>query len=256
MKKAWTSRPLDLGADDVHVWYAFPERVADPASVEHLRAILSDEETARQRRFVFEKDRDLFLVARVLVRIVLSRYAGVAAAAWSFTEDAHGKPEIAGPAEGAGLRFNLSHTDGLATCAVTRNHDVGVDVENVNRRVSMTELARRYFAAREAEAIERLSGAAQRERFFAHWTLKEAYVKTRGLGLSIPLDGFAFEFDSRDNARIVFMNAVTDSAADWQFARFQPSRPHRIAVAIRAPSDRPLSISIQEMIPPGGFDTV
>ncbi|MBN1489669.1 MAG: 4'-phosphopantetheinyl transferase superfamily protein [Phycisphaerae bacterium] len=256
MTEAWTSRPLDLGTDEVHVWYAFPERVAGLTSVEHLRAILSDEETARQRRFVFEKDRDLFLVARVLVRVVLSRYAGVAAAAWNFTEDAHGKPEIAGPAEGIGLRFNLSHTGGMATCAVTRNHDVGVDVENVNRRVSMTELARRYFAAREAEAIERLSGAAQRERFFAYWTLKEAYVKARGLGLSIPLDGFAFEFDSRDNARIVFMDAVTDSAADWQFARFQPSRPHRIAVAIRAPSDRPLAISIQEMIPPGGFDTV
>ena len=77
--------------------------------------------------FILSSDRLIFLATRVLVRQVLSRYESVAPDAWTFVANAHGRPEIAGPK--SELRFNLSNTPGLVVCAVTREVDVGVDVE-------------------------------------------------------------------------------------------------------------------------------
>jgi 4'-phosphopantetheinyl transferase len=217
----------------VDVWYTFVED-APGAPPEGCAALLSGEERERHGRFVFEKDRRLFLAARVLVRTVLSRYAAVDPADWRFDAGSHGRPHIAGPALGLaeGLHFNLSHAPGLVACAVSAAHPAtGVDVERLDRARDPLALADRYFAPSEVEALRACPAADRALLFFTFWTLKESYIKARGLGLALPLDGFAFAL--RDGAVSVhFEEEMGDDAARWRFALFEAGPDHLLALGV------------------------
>src|SRR6185295_18612851 len=120
-------------------------------------------------------------------RTTLSHYAAVDPTAWQFARNRRGRPEISGPLGVAPLRFNLSNTAGLIACLVTLGVDVGVDVEDTHRRGETVRIANRFFSASEVAALEALPPERQRQRFFEYWTLKESYIKARGMGLAIPL---------------------------------------------------------------------
>jgi 4'-phosphopantetheinyl transferase len=169
------------------------------------------------------------LLARALVRTTLSRYASVPPESWRFEVGAHGKPEIVGA---PGLRFNLSHTDGVVACAVAADVDVGVDVEDSQRRSSYLQVARRFFAAAEVDALERLPEVEQRQRFFEIWTLKEAYIKARGLGLPLPLRRFAFDRSDPASIAVAFDAELGESPEDWQLALARPTERHVLALAL------------------------
>jgi 4'-phosphopantetheinyl transferase len=182
--------------EEVHLWFAQP---GTSYAGWHARyaSLLAPEEAARHARFLAEKDRDAYLVARALVRCALSTYADVEPHAWRFVANARGRPRIAGPlAPGHALRFNLSHTDTLVALAVTRGRLVGVDIEAPGREAPL-DVAQRFFAAPEIAALQGLPSAEQAGRFWELWTLKESYLKARGMGLAIPLDTFAFGFPSQ-----------------------------------------------------------
>src|SRR5262249_38404375 len=159
---------------------------------------------ARHRRFLFAEHRHQFLISHALLRQVLSLYVDVAPAAWVFSTTAHGKPEIAAPAGPPSLRFNLSHPPGRACLAARLGGEIGVDVENMQRREVGLELAERYFASDEVAHLRRLEGAERKSAFFDYWTLKEAYLKARGLGLSLPLDAFAFSLPEGRQPQVSF----------------------------------------------------
>src|SRR5262249_38781671 len=133
---------LPLPGDEVHVWFAFADRVTDPRTLHSYEALLSPDEDERRQRYALVRNRHQFLLARGLLRTTLSRYADAPPAAWVFPATGHGKPEIAAPAGLPPLRFNLSHTDGLVACAVAAGREVGVDVEDVGRREVSEGLAR------------------------------------------------------------------------------------------------------------------
>ncbi len=138
------------------------------------------------------------------------------------------------------LRFNLSNTRGLVACAVALEGEIGVDVEAVDRGGDLLEIAERFMAAPEAAAIRALPPDAQAFRFFTYWTLKEAYIKARGMGLSIPLDKFWFLLDGEapasSPARLVLAPDMDDDASGWSFAQLQPTDRHLLAVARREPA--------------------
>jgi 4'-phosphopantetheinyl transferase len=236
-----------LTADEAHIWYTFTDKIADPALLAEYRAVLSAEERARLERFYFEKHRHSFLVSHAMLRVVLSLYADVLPAEWTFVTGSHGKPDIANSIP-LPLRFNLSHTQGLAAVIVARDRDVGVDVEHVNRREVGIELAERYFAPSEVAALRAVPEPDRRERFFAYWTLKEAYIKARGLGLSLPLDGFAFDLET-DRPGIAFNERIADQPAAWQFARHRPGPDHALAVAIHRADKDDLAVVYRPIVP-------
>ena len=238
MPDDFTTSPAPLAPDAIHVWCAGPGPDAmNPDVRARCEAILSDEERARCRRFVFDVHRRQFLVAHALVRTTLSRYTGTPPARWTFETNEYGRPEIAGPAGGPPLRFNLSHTDGLVACAVTLARDVGVDVEYLDRRrPADLEIAQRYFAPAEVDALEGLPAAERLAAFFDFWTLKEAYIKARGMGLALPLRHFAFRLASASNPAIAFDPAIVDDPAGWHFELARPTPTHRLALAVRRPA--------------------
>jgi 4'-phosphopantetheinyl transferase len=217
--------------DEVHVWYACPELDLPPHLRNRHEELLSDDERERYRRFVFDADRLRYLVAHALVRTTLSRYADVPPQTWTFSQNEYGKPEIDGPAHALPCRFSLTHTHGLTAIAITATAAIGVDAERILPRESNVDIAQRFFAPSEAVALQALSPAEQRCVFYDYWTLKEAYLKAIGVGMSVPLQSFAFTLS--DPPRVRFHDPELGDPARWQFARLSLSREHTCAIAIR-----------------------
>jgi 4'-phosphopantetheinyl transferase len=171
------------------LFYARPADVTDPRSIALCDAILTGEERARRDRFLFERHRQEFLVTRALARTVLAAYAGLAREDLRFAIDAFGKPSL-DPAPD-GLSFNLSNALTLVVCAVTDAATIGVDVEPFARADRILGVASNVFTPAEREELASLDPIARKRRAVELWTSKEAYMKARGLGMSLPPSSFA-----------------------------------------------------------------
>ena len=222
-----------MSTNEAQIWLAWPDRLTDPATLAQRHALLGDAERARYARFRHERDRHHYLIAHALLREALSHGSDTTPAAWTFITDARGKPEIAPEQNPTNLRFSLSRTDGLVVCAVVRDAAIGVDVENTTRLDDPLPLAETIFAPPEVRALTALRGDARRTHFFDFWTLKEAYAKATGQGLSLPLDRFSFTIPDHGPITIAFDAPLTDDPAAWQFALHRPGPQHRLAVAIK-----------------------
>jgi 4'-phosphopantetheinyl transferase len=233
---------------EVHVLSLRPEDAA-PDLLARYEALLSDEERARRARYVFPAGRLQCLLGHALVRTSLSRFADVPPEAWTFRANPWGRPEIAGPAGAPALRFNLSHAEGWLVCAVTLDLEVGVDVEDTTRASDLPALARRYFAPRESDALLSLAPEQQRARFFDYWTLKESYIKARGLGLSLPLDGFRFDLSDPAAPTIAFEPAIDDRPERWHFALGRPSARHTLALCVERPPAGRVVVRREQVVP-------
>lgn len=239
-----------LHGSDVHVWLGFLAAIHDPALLDAYRLLLNAEERQRQARFAFSSDRHSYLVTHAMLRIVLSKYAPIQPRAWQFSTNDYGRPEIANADSSATqIKFNVSHAHGLVVVAVTRAPAVGVDVEEVRARPAPAELADRHFAPQEILALQALPAQRQSDRFYEFWTLKEAYIKARGLGLSIPLDQFSFQFEGERSVHFCAEPSLQDSAESWKFWQFCPSADHVLALCVRRGSPAAPRLLCRSCIP-------
>lgn len=222
-----------IDSRDIHLWLCFYESIRDPALLNRYVGLLSTDELRQQRRFYFERDRHRYLVTRAMVRTVLSKYAPIAPKEWQFATNPYGRPEVANEDAGAQrIAFNLSHTSGLIVLGVARDRAIGVDVENAREQRAAVEIADRFFAPDEVAALRALSPAEQPQRFFELRTLKESYIKARGMGLSIPLDRFAFDVEDRGAIRLTLDPSLGDRPEHWAFTQLAPARGYLLAACI------------------------
>lgn len=226
---------LSLSSDQIHLWLVFNETIKNEHLLEKYRhTLLNEEERLRERRFYFEADQRQFLITRALVRTVLSRYLPIPPAEWQFGKNQYGRPEISHPAHcAAQIEFNLSHTQGLIVLAVSCDMTLGVDTENSIHRPAPIELAPRYFSSRESHELYALPKQLQADRFFHYWTLKEAYIKARGMGLAIPLDQFSFTFPKPQQIAIDFHPPLQDKPENWHFWLARPTPQHLLALGAK-----------------------
>ncbi|WP_416984788.1 4'-phosphopantetheinyl transferase family protein [Streptomyces sp. T028] len=200
----------------VDLWTLPEDRVQELAVGMGGLDLLTPDERARHHRLVRSGSRDRYLGARLLSRLALSARTGLPPTTWRFVATRRGRPELA--VDHGGLRFNLSHTDGLIVCVVTRGRGCGVDVE----RVPFDDEKTRRLGA----FLDGASSTAVSER----WVLAEAYLKGLGVGLTEGLDGLAFRrqgggrFTVTDHRR----PAVTPR---WRLTLLRPSPHHLVAVA-------------------------
>ncbi len=239
----------ELSEREVHIWLCAPARVRDPELLAAYAALMSPEERAQEQRFHFERDRHTCRVTRALVRTTLSRYAGLPPDRWRFRANRYGRPELVAGQCPLDLRFNLSHTEGLVACAVTLGREVGVDVEFLPRRGETVAIADRYFSPREVQDLKVLPQDQQRERFFHYWTLKESYIKARGMGLSLPLDRFSFLLANTDPVGFAVDPSLHDDARAWQFGLWRPTSEHVLALGVRRGSAPDLTVTIRNVVP-------
>lgn len=219
-----------MSCDHIGLFVGLIEAIDTPGALDECRNILSADEIARADRFVFDRHRRHYIFAHALLRLALSDHApDIAPSAWTFAAGRYGRPFVTTPLA-VPLYFSLSHTEGCVTCIVSAHEAVGVDAEQVRPRGTMMDIARGAFAQEEVETLQRLPPHDALERFFDFWTLKEAYLKARGFGLHLPLDGFAMQV-LPDGIRIGFKPAIDDDPHAWRFVLSSPSPTHRLAIA-------------------------
>ena len=165
------------------------------------------------------------LIARAFLRRVLATHGGrgVKAREVRFESGERGKPRVVAPRALEGTYFSLSHCDGLTAVCVSTHGEVGIDVEDENRRIGsdVMKFARRWLSPNEREALEAVRDDDERARAFMRlWTAKEAYVKALGLGIA----GRPFrEFDIDSGSSLdVRDDAASDGGASWRLAQFRP----------------------------------
>jgi 4'-phosphopantetheinyl transferase len=220
-----------MAQEKIELFVGLIETIDTPGALEACHKILSGDEIARADRFVFERHRRHYIFAHALLRLALSELEpGIAPSAWSFATGRYGRPFVAGPTTAAPLHFSLSHTEGCVACLISAEEAVGVDVEHVVPRGSVMETARGAFAPEEIEMLRGLPPREVLDRFFDIWTLKEAYLKARGFGLHLPLDGFAVRI-AAGGIGISFKSRIDDNPHAWCFSLSSPSPCHRLAVA-------------------------
>lgn len=239
----------DLPADHVDLWCSYLDRTTAPAQLEQYHALLNEKERAHLSRLRLPRIREEYLVARALVRSVLSLYADIPPENWDFSAEDYGKPVVKFPWDGFGT-FNLSHSAGMVICAVAAGGQIGADVESLDRKTTGISLARRFFSPAEVELLRQAPQAERQELFLQIWTLKESYIKAIGQGLSMPLDRFFFALPGEGPPELYFTDQAAHPQTDWQFAQLRMSSRHHISVAISAatvPSNWVLHA--QEIIP-------
>lgn len=216
-----------LSSNHVHLWkvrlnYAGP-------GLQFLEQSLASDEQARAERFHFERDRRRFIAARGQMRMILASYVGVSARALILSYGAHGKPFLRQPFKAEALKFNLSHSGELALLAVTRDRDIGVDLEEVHLLDDDESIAERFFSPRENAALRTVPQPKRLEAFFSCWTLKEAYVKAIGDGLGGPtnsFDGFCAA------AHLLGVEGDSQETSRWSLVKLAPEPGYVGALAV------------------------
>lgn len=225
-----TNAPYQLAAHAIHLWMVNPKQIS--ASHE-LRALLCANEKERVDRYRLATSQHTALITRAFIRLLLSQYADIPPAEWQFSRSELGKPEVTNSP--LPLRFNLSHNDELIICALCLDNDIGCDIENLGRKISVNAIAERFFSSQEAQLIK-----AQPSHFFEYWTLKEAFVKATGLGISQGLDTFSFEIKEanapqfNDNINVTFTEKCQQQTPqNWYQALLFPDDKHCIGISTK-----------------------
>lgn len=229
---SWQPPPKKLRLDDneVHLWRASLDLGA--SQVDRLREILSAEEQKRAERFYFQKDRERFVAARGQLRYLLAGYLDLKAEALRFCYGLHGKPALSRAPVEATLRFNLSHSHGLALYAIAYGREIGVDLERICADLEYEQIIERFFSDQEKNQMNELPSHLKRKGFFTLWTLKEAYLKARGEGLFSHLDQFDILFSLEGSTPSLNLKRGPKEAARWSLGTFTPAPGYQGAISV------------------------
>ena len=193
-----------------------------PDALRASAALLSQEERQRAGRFVFDRDRRRFTVARSCLRQLLAARLGGRSDAVELVYGDSGKPALARRVAGSDLRFSVSHCDDVAVYAFSMGREVGIDVEAVRVIPDADDIAARVFSHRELRAYRALDASAKPLAFFTCWTRKEAFIKALGDGLSYPLDRFDVSLAPGEPARILRVDRTPGDRCGWTLHSFVP----------------------------------
>jgi 4'-phosphopantetheinyl transferase len=218
-----------LREDEVHVWRIgldwLPERIAE------LEQGLSQDEREKAGRFHFAVDRKRYTVGRGVLRRLLARCLGTRPDELCFDYSRFGKPSLAAGFAQSQLQFNVSHSGDLVLIGLTFGRAVGIDIERTRTDIAVEGIAERFFSPRERAALAALEPSQQIDGFFACWTLKEAYIKAHGEGLSLPLDGFDVSLLPGE-ARLLETRPDPAEAQRWVLRELEVGRGYQAALAV------------------------
>jgi 4'-phosphopantetheinyl transferase len=230
----WPSPPThpDMAGDEIHVWCAGLDNLA--SELPAFARPLSENERKRADRFQFDRDRNRFIVRHGLLRMILGRYLNIEPARVALAYEARGKPMLYGPAFMPPFHFNLSHSNGLALIAGTRQAALGVDVEHVRFVPEADQIAAKFFSPREGAMLNAIPAEQKMEAFFHCWTRKEAYLKATGEGIAEALPRIEVSLKPGQPARLLKINGDALAASLWTLSALAPAPGFVGALAIKA----------------------
>lgn len=211
----------------LYLWFAHPKDLLTEAVTQKCALLLSEDERARWQRFRLGGNRHEYLMTRALVRTALSQYHPLAPEAWRFQANEYGKPSTD---HDCGLRFNLSNSLDLVACLISKGVEVGVDVEPYERAEQIAELAPKVFSPPELAQLAALSNRERLDRALSLWTLKEAYIKATGMGLSQSMNRYSFLFGGAEGIRLELdIGSCDEPWRNWRFCLLDYAG-HRVAL--------------------------
>jgi 4'-phosphopantetheinyl transferase len=223
----------------VDLWLTYSADV-DNEALDSYRSLLSIEEREAEQALRVAAVRTQYLVTRAQLRTVLSSYVDLRPQDWTFRKGKFGKPEVANSvAVESRISFNISHSDGLISLVVDRGCELGVDVENFAERAAPIDHVKAFLSQKEARALIGLPSRQRQARFFEYWTLKEAYLKAKGIGLSFPPNGFGFDLSRRAEIRFETHGTDESDPREWRFVQLSLSRKHLVSICRDCSSSRP-----------------
>ena len=212
-------------SDEIHLW----EFAADfsESTFATVSSCLSEEEQARAATFHFERDSRRFSSVRGALRSILAGYTGLAPREIEFSYSEHGKPKLL--IAPLNVCFNVSHSGDRAMIAVALARDLGVDIEAHRANVEIDQLSERFFSAREREVLRSLPPAKRTLAFYRCWTLKEAFLKAQGVGLSRSLG--SFDVDLNTGQGLLATRPDPDEAKRWSLIELEAPEGYSAAAA-------------------------
>ncbi|MFB2922993.1 4'-phosphopantetheinyl transferase family protein [Aerosakkonema funiforme] len=229
----WDTPPADftLSSNDIHIWCADIDLT--DVRVVQLAQTLSEDELKRADRFYFEQHKKRFIVRRGILRTLLGRYLNISPKQLQFDYASRGKPALTKSCGGETIRFNLSDSDGVALYAVTRDRELGIDIEQIRPMEDAEQIAKRFFSEQEYAVLRDLDSSQKQAAFFNCWTRKEAYVKAIGDGLALPLDEFDVSLVPGEPARLLSIKGDRQLATAWFFQHLNPFPGYVGAIALQ-----------------------
>ena len=228
----WCTPPeqLALGREEVHVWRASLEQPGP--DIQALEQLLASDEQARAEQFRFQKDRLHYIIARGTLRSILGRYLGKDPHTLRFSYSTFGKPALVQNPDSNALFFNVTHSRGLALYGITRGYTIGIDIEYLDAGVSCEQIAARFFSPLEVNMLRAVPKELQHAAFFACWTRKEAYIKARGMGLSLDLKAFDVSLLPGDPTAILGSREEALDISHWSLYDISPGPGYIGALAV------------------------
>jgi 4'-phosphopantetheinyl transferase len=217
-----------------HVWGTSLR--AETADFRRLYKTLSTEERRRAERFYFEKDRNHFIQCRSILRILLGRYLAVGPGEICLSASGRGKLYLTHPSNRLDLRFNLSHSNGMALFGFTRSHEVGVDIEYIQQLTDLSGIAANTLSAGEIAELSALTPEDQLIGFFNGWTRKEAILKATGEGIASGMNQIEVSLAPTTPCRIVSFQGKTVDCSKWSLYHLDSVPGFVGAVAVERPN--------------------
>lgn len=214
---------------DLHLWYG----VLDDPRFAALPSLLSSDEKMRAARYLDPLIGRRFAVGRGLLRLTLGHYLKLPPESLIFEGGGQSKPRFNDSSGASDLGFNLSHSNGMILIGIAQGRQIGVDLEFIRPIDQPLKLAQRFFSPAEAAKLAHIPESDQQAAFFRCWTYKEAYIKARGGGMSIPLDSFEVAFDPDETPCL--LHCIDDDPKRWQLIALTTIPGYASAVVIEHP---------------------
>lgn len=227
-----------LNPDEVHVWQVALEQ--DAPVIAQLRTLLHEDEAQRAARFHFAADQRRYIVGRGVLRLLLGKYLAIKPEQLRFTYNAYGKPELATTAHALPLHFNLSHSGEIALYAIAAQRVLGIDIERIRPELDWRALATHVFSPYEQATLTQLAPPEQLPAFFRCWTRKEAFIKARGMGLSLALEQFDVTLRPDEPPHLLATRDDPQEAGRWTLCDLPCPTSYAAALVVAGHGWRPI----------------
>jgi 4'-phosphopantetheinyl transferase len=207
--------PLALADKELHVWRASLDLPRELLG--RMASTLNANEKERAGKFLVARARERFVAARGILRQLLGMSLGLDPAKIEFRYGPKGKPSLS-TTHNSKASFSVSHSQGMGLFAFAGGGEVGVDIEEVKEDFKGMQIASHFFSEEEIAGLTKLPPELADKAFFQCWTEKEAYVKARGQGLSIPLRNFTIRFSDREQV------LRDETGRRWSCYALEPAR--------------------------------
>jgi len=227
----------------IQVFLATPEALLGPQPLHDALPFLDEQDRSHIARFRFPRDQDIATASRLLQRLAVAHCARITPGALGdirFSNEPSVRPVVLAPVSAQAFCFSAANTRGMVACAVSATNNVGLDVEEIKEKLA-PELVEHCCTAAERAELFSLPEQERRKAFFQLWTLKESYLKARGIGLQVSPHLIGFTSSGRSATPTLHADPATEPhPRHWHFRTLDAGPGHAAALCIHGALEPPI----------------